>query len=590
MTFLKFGSIRFSTAAILAVGFLISVVTAAGPFPKTDAVTLIDIEHVATAEQFLDRLEPFGLNGTVLVAQGEDVFINRAFGLADARTGVPNSTATLFSTGSVTKQFTAAAVLDLEVKGKLSVDDPITAYFENVPEDKQAITVHHLLTHTAGLRPAYGSDEDPITRQQLVRLIFDTPLELPPGQQYQYSNGGYSLLAAIVEIVSGVEYETYLRDTFFAPLAMRATGLHDLSVEPERVSRSHNPAVDFASPLDRPEECWFLEGNGGILSTTSDMLKWCRALRDGLVLPESALERMFTPWVLEYQDGTSFYGYGWVVDEYKDGKRLVWHNGGSMPQGWGCTVYHFVDDDLLFVVFTNKTIEGIHPADLIVKRLASILIGTGTPLPPALGQEPVSGVAAASHAGTYALAGGGLFRVTSPGGYLLIRPEGQPAVSALFPSPYSDRLPQYNDLTVKLVTAIAGGDVDKALEFFDTGMATKGEWQRMIKEWWGSLRDMGEFVRIEPVGTIASDGAHTHCRLYFSEATIDCRFFWMAGQCGGIRPNADPPERELLGQTPNRFVSYSLTTGTAITVDFPSSNRLVIEQDDTRIEAVRNGG
>ncbi len=551
------------------------------------AVTMIDVDKVATIESYMNRLEPFGFHGAVLVAQGNEIFLNRAYGLADVSKGVPNKPGTLFSTGSVTKQFTATAILYLQANNNLNVNDPITNFFDDVPEDKKQITIHQLLTHTAGLRPAYGSDEDPITRPQLIRLILDTPLELPPGDKYQYSNGGYSLLAAIVEIVTGVEYEKYLRDTFFLPLDMNATGLKLLDIEPAQVSRSHNLDTAYASPLERPTEYWFLKGNGGILSTTTDMYKWYRGIRTGDVLPKDARDQMFTPYVLEYEDGGSYYGYGWVIDEYKDGKTLIWHNGGSMPQGWGCAVYHFVDDDLFIVVFSNKPIEGIHPTDIIAERLAGILIGSGTPLPPSIDKDSVSGFDIASHAGAYSLPNGDIFRVTAPTGVLLIDPEGQTAMAALFPSRFEAQLSKYNQLTRELVTALSASDFDKALGHFDTGMATKREWEAMVKEWWGSLKGFGPFERVEIVGTLAAEGAQTHCRIHFSGKSFECRFLWMGGKCGGIRPNAEPPSRELLGQSPNRFVSYSLTTGAVVAANFAAGDRLVIEHGDARIEATR---
>ena len=150
--------------------------------------------------------------------------VRRAYGLAELEHRVPATVDTIYEAGSVAKQFTAAAVLKLEEAGKLSVGDPIARYFDGVPADKAAITIHHLLSHQAGFPGAIGDDRDRVGRDEFVRQALATPLLFAPGTGYEYSNVGFSLAAAIVEKVAGTSYEAFAREALWLPAGMRDTG------------------------------------------------------------------------------------------------------------------------------------------------------------------------------------------------------------------------------------------------------------------------------------------------------------------------------------------------------------------------------
>jgi len=156
-------------------------------------------------DQYLSRLEGYGFSGAVLVAKNDEIYLSKGYGLADRAISIPVTPDTLFEGASLTKQFTAAAVMKLEQQGKLRVEDPITKYFDNVPDDKKSITLHHLMTHSAGFpnefsKPGGGYYQD---RDEFVRAILATPLEYPPGTESVYSNPSYSLVAAVIEKGSG---------------------------------------------------------------------------------------------------------------------------------------------------------------------------------------------------------------------------------------------------------------------------------------------------------------------------------------------------------------------------------------------------
>src|SRR5262249_27224274 len=146
----------------------------------------------------------------------------------------------LFSIGSITKQFTAAAILKLQMQGKLSVRDPIAKYLPNVPQDKSAITLHHLLTHSAGLESGFGpGDFEAVTRDEIIKRALASKLRSAPGKQYHYSNAGYSLLGAIVEIVSGGGYEAFLHEHLFKPAGMAQTGYRLPKWSSERLAQGY---------------------------------------------------------------------------------------------------------------------------------------------------------------------------------------------------------------------------------------------------------------------------------------------------------------------------------------------------------------
>ena len=239
--------------------------------------------------EYCQRLSGFDFNGSVLVARDTHIVLLGAFGVADPRTGTPNTTRTLFSTGSVTKQFTAAAVLELESKGKLSVQDPIAKYLDSVPTDKQGITIHHLLTHSSGLPASLGPDDEELGRDSLVRRALATPLLFEPGSAYEYSNVGYSLAAAIVERVSGKSYGDFLQ-TLWKRAGLVRTGLHSMDVSGDVVARSHNESMGYPSQTDLPARhgiSWATAGCCPLRGTCTTGTDGCDRTKDN----QSRLER-----------------------------------------------------------------------------------------------------------------------------------------------------------------------------------------------------------------------------------------------------------------------------------------------------------
>lgn len=287
------------------------------------------------AEAFRPSDVPKGSSGSVVAALDGRVVTCTGWGFADRANQTPAACDTVYDVMSMTKQFTAAAVLKLQMEGQLKVTDPIGRHLDGVPTGKRGITIRHLLTHTAGLVESLGGDYERLTRDNLVTEAMAAKLQSQPGARYHYSNVGYSLLAVIIEEASGVSYEEYLAEALFAPAGMKETGYvlpdwdsSEVAVEYDARGRAQGRPFDHPWADDGPY--WNLRGNGGLLSTARDMFRWHRALEKERVLDAKAKAELFKPRVLEEPDGDSRYAYGWVVLESPKG-RVLWHNGGN---GW----------------------------------------------------------------------------------------------------------------------------------------------------------------------------------------------------------------------------------------------------------------
>ncbi|WP_207401018.1 serine hydrolase domain-containing protein [Actinomadura roseirufa] len=289
----------------------------------------------AGIREFLDATLPEGPGGTVVAVRDGRLVHCGGFGLADREAGIPAGCDTAYDVMSMTKQFTAAAVLKLEMEGRLRVTDVVGRYLGPVPADKSGITLHQLLTHTSGLDDI-GDDYDPVSRDAMVKGALASRLLFAPGERFHYSNLGYSVLAAIVEEVSGLPFERYLATRLFAPAGMTRTGYvlprwrpGEVAVEyDEHGARQGRP---YEHPWAEDGPYWYLRGNGGLLSTPRDMYRWHRALEGDRVLSPAAKRALFAPHVhVGVRNGAEFYyGYGWGVVPRSEAGPLVEHDGGD---------------------------------------------------------------------------------------------------------------------------------------------------------------------------------------------------------------------------------------------------------------------
>jgi CubicO group peptidase (beta-lactamase class C family) len=297
-----------------------------------------------------------GYSGAVLVAQNGEVILRKGYGLADRDRKIQNSPVTLFNVASVGKIFTAAAVLKLEMQGKLKTSDLISKYLGEFPKEKSGATIHHLLTHTAGLtvdESTSGSTAtlDYSSRKAFVQSVKDAPIESKPGEKYRYTNAGYILLAAIVEEVSGQSFESYLQKNIFNPAGLSSTGYpwdNQFDNAPIAVGYIGNKLEEL-KPAPRATNVWGNRGPGNLVTTVGDLYRWIQALRTNKVLSDQAKTKMFTAYAHVNE------GYGWHVDKTRRNTMMV-RRGGGRPD-FESEVQWYIDEDTVVIFTVNNDLN-----------------------------------------------------------------------------------------------------------------------------------------------------------------------------------------------------------------------------------------
>ena len=283
-------------------------------------------------DDFLLRLEGLGFAGVVGVEDGGKPILVKGYGQADREAGRAVTPDTVFDLGSITKQFTAAAILALQDEGKLSAQDLLSKHLPGVPADKAGLTLRHLLTHTSGLvDPPRGDHDLTATADWIREWALAQPLEHAPGAGYAYRNVNFSLLGLVIERVSGEGYEAFLARRLFARAGMTRTGYLLPRFREDELAVGYRDGERWGTTLGRPfladGPAWTLRANGGIHSTVGDVLRWHHALLDDTVLSSAARAELVTP--VADEGGGTFYAYGWSIGKTPSGGRLVAHNGGN---------------------------------------------------------------------------------------------------------------------------------------------------------------------------------------------------------------------------------------------------------------------
>lgn len=292
---------------------------------------------------------------TIAIVKDGKVVRSQGYGQASVELSVPASEATVYQLGSLTKQITATAILRLAQDGKLSVDDKITKYLDDLPASWKAITIRQLFNQTSGL-PNYRAELDmgallrEYSAAEVIKMASEKPLLFAPGTQYAYSNTNFHLLGMIVEKVSGKSYGDYLQERFFQPLGMTATRLNDPNIIISNRARGYlwdgttlqngvftfNPTIAF--------------GDDGVISTVGDLVKWSAALDGDTLLGPAAKALLWTPPSLPGGAVTE-YGAGWIIT-HVNGHKLIWHNG-AVVAGFSAALFRFPDDKLTVIVLSN---------------------------------------------------------------------------------------------------------------------------------------------------------------------------------------------------------------------------------------------
>lgn len=359
-------------------------------------------------------------SGAVLVARGDTVLLDRGYGLANREWGVPNAGDTRFRLASLSKQFTAVAVLLLVERGLVDLDAPVRAYLPDAPPAWDQVTPRRLLTHTSGV-PDYTRLPDhqalktrPATTAQLAARFRDAPLDFAPGEGWAYSNSGYVLLTAIIEAASGRTYADFLAENLFGPLGMADSGYDSRAILPRRAS-GYTPGaqgVVNAEPVDMSTP----SGAGGLYSTPRDLWVWQQALFGGRVLRPESLALLTTP-------GRNGYAMGLVVAP-RDGGALVSHSGAI--EGFNAHMARDLASETTVIVLGN--LNGTAPEQLGGELMTLALGGTVT-LADERRAVALDADALGAYAGVYALSPAFGFTLTVADGRLMAQATGQSPVA-----------------------------------------------------------------------------------------------------------------------------------------------------------------
>lgn len=292
--------------------------------------------------------------GVMVIREGKPIFA-KGFGLADLQHKTPCTTNTNFRLASVTKQFTAMAVMMLVEKKKLLLDERLTNFFQEFPDYGKQISVRHLLTHTSGLLDYEDlipqGTTIPVLDQDVLRLLLkQDKTYFPPGTQYRYSNSGYALLALIIEVRSGEKFAGFLKENIFEPLKMTNTLAYEEGYGAiANRAYGHTHRTNGWQRTDQSLTSSVL-GDGGVYSSLADLFKWDQALYKSKLVSEPMLRVAFSPATPTDKPGRS-YGFGWYLGEYR-GLKETWHSGDTI--GFRARIARFPEKKFTVIILTNR--------------------------------------------------------------------------------------------------------------------------------------------------------------------------------------------------------------------------------------------
>jgi CubicO group peptidase (beta-lactamase class C family) len=379
-------------AALVLPALAVAVAGAQGPAARPESFS-------STADALVNAAFRGGDDspgGTVIVARDGAPVYRAARGMASLELGVRMQPDSILRIGSVTKQFTSAAVMMLAEQGKLALDDEITKFFPDYPTQGRRITVEHLLTHTSGIRSytslpawrgAWGRD---FSTSELVDFFKNEPMDFAPGDKYLYNNSAYFLLGAIIEKASGIPYAEFQASHIFGPLGMTRTRHGDMG--PVVKGRAQGYQLAGGTIVNAPHISMTQPGAAGALvSTVDDLARWDAAISAGKLLTPGSWRRIFTPYRLTSGKSTG-YGYGWQVGSF-EGRPVQEHGGGI--HGFSAYVVRLPEDRVYAAVLANSTTVD---TGALARKLAALAAGKplADPAPITLAQERL-----AEYAGVY---------------------------------------------------------------------------------------------------------------------------------------------------------------------------------------------
>jgi len=450
-------------------------------------------------DQYLKKASKEGFSGVVLVAQQGKVIFNKGYGMANREKAIAYDQNSVFDIGSITKQFTGAAIVKLEMEGKLKTSDLMSKYLPNVPAGMQKITLHHLLTHSAGLPGGIGPDEELLDAEAYLKRVYAKPLKKSFGS-FVYSNVGYSLLAMVVEKASGMSYEAYLQQKLFKPAGMTQTGYVAPQWQDKNIVMGYRGQNLWGATHQKSQYhkgvTYHLRGNGGIMSTILDMHKWYEAIKNNTILSKAATKKYIGKQILEREGRPFHYGYGWSVEQ-KEGREITWHNGGN---GYFSNYMGFYPGkDLMIFVGCNTGKD----ADPYAHTVDEIMHGEFKALDASLTN---------TYVGTYQLPNGQKFKVRLNANNQLVVPINRSELYKVFSGTgkEDDKIAKdYNRKVQEMISALGKQDYAgyAKVESQYISSMNAAEIERQIKSLFGSMiKAVGKPQAVKVLGSVSRRG------------------------------------------------------------------------------------
>jgi CubicO group peptidase (beta-lactamase class C family) len=392
------------------------LVSLSAPCAGAESARMPAAGYAAQAEALVqDYVRNELFSGAVLVARSGKPLFRKGFGAANREWAIANTPDTRFRIGSVSKQFTAAAIMRLVDERKLSLDDAVGAHVRDLPPAWQKVSIRQLLQHTSGI-PRYTMLDDFLDRssrightpRQLIDLVKDLPLEFAPGTKFEYDNTGYVLLGCVIEAVSGMAYRDYLEQKLLGPLGLTHSGYDDGRRILDKAAQSYTDGLDGVVRV-RAADISNAYAAGAMVSNIDDLLAWQQMLVNGKVLGPDSTAAVFT-------DGGHHYGLGWFIENRLS--RKVYEHGGSW-NGYESLLAYYPADKLTVIVLGNLGEQAT------VGRIADELARLALGLPPAHRELRVDPRVFSRLVGRYRLAPDMIFSITSKDGQLFAQLSGQ---------------------------------------------------------------------------------------------------------------------------------------------------------------------
>lgn len=346
-----------------------------------------------SAAHYLGTCERLGrFSGAILLAAGGDIVFSGGFGMADRDHRIPNQPRTRFRIGSLSKPFTAMAILQLNARGELDTEQPLSDFVPGFPGGAQ-ISIRHLLDHSSGIPDIVNEDERCLVRKcrystkELVEICAAMPPLFKPGAASRYSNSGYIILAHVIETLTGIGYDRYIRDNVFTPLDMSRSGAWNEPGDPPDCAVGYSIDGSEVIPAEERDPSTVI-GCGGLESTVGDLYAWDRALYTDRLVSRHLMETMA-------ERSTTGFACGWRASAMFQ-RRIVWHDGGI--EGFTAGLYRFVDDRACVILLSN--LEHAWERE-ISQTLAAILLGQPYSIPEERGVAAIERSALPDYEGTY---------------------------------------------------------------------------------------------------------------------------------------------------------------------------------------------